>query len=117
MAFFLDYVDPFGDSIHIDWLSFVRDVCQGDRGIMFQMPDLMRRRPRNHPADRTIPDRMHDARTRSVLAIDSGQSTIDNLAHTRHEFCLQILKSRNFHRSIVLPTLAKAIDAIRAVAC
>src|SRR6266498_6023584 len=79
------------------------------------MRGFVRGRPRNHPADWTIPDRMHDARARSVLAINGCHCAIDRLTHTRQEFCLQVLKSRNVHWSELLSRRANAVGRVGAI--
>src|SRR6266508_2937720 len=76
------------------------------------MLGFMRRRPRDDPADHALPDRMHDAQPRTVLAIDGGHRAIDCMTYARQKFCLEILKSRNIHWSALRSLRATASETI-----
>src|SRR5690242_6805941 len=79
------------------------------------MLGFMRCRPRNDPADRAIPDRMHHARSRAAPAIDGCHCAIDSVAHPCDEFGLHVLKTLNFHSAYLLDERRKTKDERHAL--
>jgi len=62
--------------------------------IVCQVFGFMRFWPSDHPADRAIPDEVHDPGT---FQIDRGNIAVDRLLGPFHEFRLDVFKPRDVH--------------------